>query len=161
MHAKKVCALSRSTYSCFVFFLTNHPTLKAVKHNKKRAHWKKHFNVDLVEYPVDVQGLPWGDCDLDEHGFRVAAEGKLRLEVPLDQVNQVSILGRKELSLEFQHEEAFLAQGNEVLHVLHVRAPGDEGSLSAESLGATLLTLGGVDPQEFMRGAQAIGGVLL
>lgn len=101
-----------------------------------KAHMQKHYGAALVEQPISTKGWSWFDWDLDTGGLelRLMEDGKAGIDVPLDDLSQITTVGKNELSLEFQDDTCLGA--DEVIHEIRFALPtGDvKLELSADQL---------------------------
>jgi len=100
-----------------------------------KEHMQRHYGAALVEQQVSTKGCSWFDWNLDNsHELRLMIEGKNGFEVPLEDLSQVTTLGKNELNIEFQDEASMF--DDEVIHEMRFALPtGDVPTeLTAERL---------------------------
>jgi structure-specific recognition protein 1 len=89
-----------------------------------QAHLSKYFKVTLAEIPVATIGWSWGDLKLDSDSeIRLMVNDKLGFEVPLAEVNQVTVAGKSDVNLEMQLSSTGTA--DEVLHEIRFQLAPD------------------------------------
>eukprot|EP00929_Paragymnodinium_shiwhaense_P068072 TRINITY_DN34213_c0_g1_i1.p1 TRINITY_DN34213_c0_g1~~TRINITY_DN34213_c0_g1_i1.p1 ORF type:complete len:537 (-),score=150.19 TRINITY_DN34213_c0_g1_i1:111-1721(-) len=91
-----------------------------------KAFMKKNYNVTLTEPQVSMAGWTWGDWQADDNGmeFRLKADNKISLEIPLADVGQVVATGKNDVSIDFVEKDNEMEEGLEVLHGMRLFFPG-------------------------------------
>lgn len=122
-----------------------------------KTYFGNQYSLTLAAKKVSSHGWSWGSWDLSEtHGLRLLTGDSIGLEMPVEDIAQVTAQGKNEVILTLQHDSA----DTDALQDVRLVVPGSIGDISAcEHLKAELQRLASSAPGQVGGGETVVARV--